>query len=411
MSYIISNPYDTFGAIARRNYGDHRKADLIKSANPGVDEPIIAGTAITIPPEINTEPDQSPSPSRAKLNKITLKINGKLIELWTEIRIKFSLDSMDTVELTAPHNPGDPVFRASFKPLKFSEVTVAIDGVVIFTGTLMFIDPDVSTKGRTIHASCYSRPGVLADCTPPASYLDKLQWDDTSLQIIAEKLAEPFGIKVVFNAKSDIVIKRIALNVGDKIFPILVKLAQPRGLIIGNTPSGDLLFDRPAKTGAPVANLVEGEPPFLSAKPSLNPQEYYSSITGIEPTIVKVLKGEQLPIRNPHLNGVVRPLTYTVDDVDATGKNSVHSKMGRMFANVVSYNLILAGWRDENGNLWAPNTTVNIYAPGAMVYSPYEFLIRNVILSRSIDNGEVTELALVLPGVFDSKIPKVLPWD
>lgn len=40
---------DTWDLIARKAYGDDRKADRIRKANPGVTEPMAAGILVKIP--------------------------------------------------------------------------------------------------------------------------------------------------------------------------------------------------------------------------------------------------------------------------------------------------------------------------------------------------------------------------
>ena len=81
-----------------------------------------------------------------------------------------------------------------------------------------------------------------------------------------------------------------------------------------------------------------------------------------------------------------------------------------MFGNMAGFAATVATWRDPNGDLWAPNTTVTLVAPGAMVYTEFEFIIRAVQFSR--DSRETTAtLELVLPGSFSGEIPETLPWD
>jgi len=81
-----------------------------------------------------------------------------------------------------------------------------------------------------------------------------------------------------------------------------------------------------------------------------------------------------------------------------------------MFASAISYNIEVATWRSPNGNLWSPNTTIKIQAPGAMIYEPYEFLIKSVTF-KGERSGRIASLSLVLPGAFSGRIPEGLPWD
>jgi len=91
-------------------------------------------------------------------------------------------------------------------------------------------------------------------------------------------------------------------------------------------------------------------------------------------------------------------------------KAAVEAKAGRMIGNAVSYSVQVATWRDPGGDLWAPNTTVKLTAPDAMIYSEYEFLIRSVQLERR-RAASVATLDLVLPGAFSGTMPEAMPWD
>jgi prophage tail gpP-like protein len=190
----------------------------------------------------------------------------------------------------------------------------------------------------------------------------------------------------------------------------LIKLAQQRGLLVSSTERGELLFTTSVLAGSPVAQLVEGEAPLVGVVPVFNPQEYYSEVTGIEPMVVG-LKGGQVTAQNPRLRGVVRPFAFEVTDtINADIQAAVDAKAGRMFANVVNYTATVATWRDPSGQLWKPNSTITVDAPGAMIYGAYEFLVRSVTFTRTSD-GEIAVLMLTFPGAFESKIPETLPWD
>ena len=170
------------------------------------------------------------------------------------------------------------------------------------------------------------------------------------------------------------------------------------------------MFLKSSEGGQPVARLQQGAAPVLSVTPFFSPQEYYSHITGIGPVIVG-LAGSQFTVKNPLLLGVTRPLTFEAPDtLDADVKSAVEAKIGRMFGNVVSYSVRVATWRDPNGKLWEPNTSIELLAPGAMIYKAYEFIIRSIEFGRDRET-ETATLNLVIPGAFSGKIPEALPWD
>lgn len=412
MSSIVSKPGDTFDTLARRAYGDDRHADMLRTANPGVAEPLAAGVRLTAP-----RTPLAPTRGRASgPSELALVINGKPYTRWTGVTVTRALDTLATASLTTPHNPGDPLFREAFRPMSYADTGVTLGGAPLFTGTMLTPTPSVTAEGRVVSsASCYAAPGVLADCTPPSSMSDRLEWGakkGVSLRVIAEALAAPFGVKVTFGVDPGSLFEDVSLDPDGKVLPFLVKLAQQNGLLVTDTPEGGLLFDKPSAVGRPVAHLVEGTPPVLGVSPVFSPQEYFSVITGLGPVTKAEPGGSKTTVKNPHLAGVFRPFTFQLDDTrNADAQTAVRGKMGRMFAGAVEYPVEVSGLRDPQGALWTPNTTVTLDAPGAMVYGPYEFLIRAVSLSHTDDGGDRSSLQLVLPGVFNGEIPERLPWD
>ena len=412
MASITTRKGDTFDLLARRAYGDDRQSALLRSANPGAVEPFEAGVVLTVPDQPGVPQNAPPAVKADSENELALLINGQRFRFWTGISITRSIDSMDTLSISAPFEPDDRQFRETFRPFAFAPVSVNVGGAPLFTGTMLTVGPDLKNDGRTVTVACYSMPAVMGDCTAPASISSKLQWDKSTLRTIAADLAAPFGIQAVFEADAGSPFEpRVRIKPAEQVLPFLIKLAQQRGLLVSSTERGELLFTKSIDPGRPVAWLIEGASPLVDVAPTFSPQDYFSEITSIEPTAVGLLGG-QVTVKNPHLRGIVRPFTFEVSDtVNADVEAACKAKAGRMFAHVISYSCSVSTWRDPSGQLWKPNTTVVLDAPGAMIYGEYEFLVRAVTLSRTSDGGEVATLVLTIPGAFSSEIPEALPWD
>lgn len=396
---------DTFKAIARRFYGFDLAASRIARANPGAEEPLPAGIDLILPGL-----DQSalrPVPSDFE-NETALTVNGRRFRFWESMQIRRSLDSVDTAQFSAPFEPSDPAFRETFEPFTYPDFSVAVGGQPLFTGTIIGIDPSVEPRSRRVSVNGYSRPGVLSDCTFPASAFP-LEFNGQNLQDIAATAVEPFAIDVDFPGEAGATFERVACQPDQKILDFLVPLAQQRNRLIASNPEGALFFPRVAAVGTPVATLTEGESPTVTVTPTMQPQEYYSHVTGVSPTVLGKV-GKQYTVKNPRLTGTLRPFAFQAPDAKpADLQTAVEAKAGRMFGNIVSYSVTVSTWRDPSGALWQPNTTVLLEAPGAMVYNPYEFLIRTVGFSRDQDT-ETAQLSLVLPEAFNGQIPERLPW-
>ena len=400
---------DTFELIARKIYGSESDASLISRSNPGVAEPLIPGVIIVLPLKPDAPQITAFKAAADNENEVALSIEGKRFRFWESIRINRELDTFDTIEFTAPFQVDNPGFKEAFQPLSYKGVSVTIGGVPFFTGTILPVSPELNADRRSISVSGYSLPGVLNDCSMPASAFP-LEFNNQGLQEISKTVAGTFGLGVEFTEPQGAIFERVAADPTKKAFQFLVELAKQRNLIISNTAQGKLLFRRSSRISEPVARLAQGSAPVTAVTPQINPQNYYSHITGLQPAVTGS-EGSQFTAENPRLKGVIRPLSFKADDTAAGGaKEAVDAKMARMFADTVKYSVDVSTWRDPQGALWEEGSTITLVAPGAMVYNEYKFLIRSISFLRNGDS-EAAVLSLTLPGVFEGIVPETLPWD
>ena len=404
-------PGDTLDNISRKIYGTETESNLIMKANPDITGGSLQIDSIIILPELPDAPKNilnNALPVKND-NDVSIHIETRRFRFWNKIRIIRAIDTIDIVEFMSPFDADAPKFKETFRPFSFKPLNISVGGERLFSGTMVGVQPFVENGRKILSIGGYSLPGVLNDCTSPASAYP-LEFNDLGLKDISIAMASPFGISVKFTSEAGSAFSRVANEPGERILSFLTTLAQQRNLVIGSTPNGELLFSRSIESGRPVAFLSQGVAPVINITPFFSPQEYYSHITGIEPVIVG-LKGSQYTIKNSRLQGVTRPMTFSAPDAlqnDLEG--AVAAKAGRMFANMVSYSVQLSTWRDPGGNLWKPNTIVKLQAPEAMIYEEYDFIIRKV--DFKCDEQKMTSrLDLVIPGSFSGKVPKELPWD
>lgn len=400
---------DTFETIARKVYGTELAANQLAKANPGVLEPLTAGIEVIVPVLPGTPADLPATAPANGPDEVAISIGNKRFRFWDSVAITRSIDQPDSVEMGAPFEPDTPGFRETFRPFTFRPMGITVGGAPLFTGTAVSVAPVLTDTERTVFVGGYALPGALNDCNAPASAYP-LEFNGQTLEAIATTLAAPFGVAVEFQASAGTPFDRVAIEPTTTVAAFLADLAKQRNLIMSSTPRGALLFWQSVDVGNPVARLRQGGFPVVSVLPSFNAQEYFSHITGVEPVAVG-LPGAQFTVKNSRLSGVVRPLTFSVKDAEGGDvKAAVEAKMGRMFGNAAAYPVEVVGWRDSFGELWAPNTTLTLLAPGAMIYNEFEFIIRSVTL-HAIAKSRTAVLDLVIPGAFSGKVPEVLPWD
>lgn len=343
------------------------------------------------------------------IENIALEIDQKVFRFWEKIAVKRSLDTFSTVEMTAPFEASRREFRDTFRPFKFQPIVVTESDERLFTGRIVGINPKVEPSRKAVEVSGYALPAVLHDCTAPVDILP-LEFKKLKLQAIAGVLCAPFGVNVDFRGEDGAAFDKVKIDPAKKLFEELVDLAQHRNFVISDNTIGDLLCWKSVQPGEPVARLRGDAQPVTAIDPSYNPQDYYSQITGFAPS-KRGRKGSKWTEKNPWLPDVLRPLNVRFDKIEkGDAPEATRGMMARMFADMVSVKVSVCTWRDPSGEIWRPNTTVTLFAPDAMVYTETEFIVRDVELTVEKDSM-AAELNLVLPGVFDAKIPESLPWD
>lgn len=394
---------DTFEVVSRVAYGTPADAKRIRDANPGIAEPLPVGVELLIPAKVQ---DLQPVITQG-LEDISLRVNGRSLLGWETINFTRSMDKISTLGLTAPMEVDNRVFRENFAPFSYAPVLLDLGRDRAFSGTMIKVNPSVSPQEALVNVGCYGQAGVLNDCTMPASAFP-LEFNGLTLREIAENVSAPFGIGVNFIDSPGDSFERVALKPEDKIAPWLAQLTKQRELLMRDNANGNLVFHN-GKAGDVQAILEEGFSPLHKVTPAFNEQNYYSSITGIEPYFYG-RKSPQYTEKNNFLSGVIRPFTFKAEDSETgTIQVSTRSKIGRMFANAIAYNVEVTTWRNEKGELWIPGETIMLRAPKAMIYNRYEFMVRSVKFIR-LPEVEKAVLKVILPNVFTNEVPEVLPW-
>lgn len=348
---------------------------------------------------------------------VSVLIDGTEFQLWSEITIERAIDQYSTISLTSPFEPDRLDFREALRPFSFHPFNTLIGGTKLFTGTLLDPVPEVDPVSTTVSVTAYAKPAVLHDCSFPSTSLKNqpLEFKKVGLRAITTTLIAPFGLEgPVFEAGAveGTRYEKPALEPDATIQDFLVDLAKQRGMVVNDTTDGALRYWKSIDPGNPVAHFEAGKEPLIKVAPSFNARSYFSELTGFADGKRGKAKNAPSRLPNPHLTGVVRPHCFKLDETESGDvPAAVKAKAGRMFGEVASYTVSeIPTWRDPSGALWQPNTTIKITAPNAMIYRPYEFLIRSVALHRTRDKLW-SELNVVLPGSYSGALPDSLPWD
>jgi prophage tail gpP-like protein len=415
---------ETLGSIAIQYFGTFEKWATIKSGNPQLlgrksaadGSPLIfPGDTLIIP----VEPDPAPVINTAtpvvmasdKKQDISIKIGGKTFTGFSSFRIIQPADSFDSFSIVAPFDDTNKDFREAFRPFTFKECAVYFNKKLIFNGRLLTPNPDVQPDSRSVNLQGYPLCGALNDVNLPVTKYPPA-YKGLKLSAIADDAAGAFGVSVSMKSSEGAAFKDVSYEPQDKVLQFLSGLAEQRGLLFTNDGDGNLIFYKP-KAGSSVATFKEGELPFVSCTPSFDPQNFYSHITGFSKTENKA-KSKHFTYVNKYLakRGILRPYSFVVDDAEEGDlEAAVKAKAGRMFADAVSYTLVVMGNVDANDCLYGKNICVSVQSPGAMIYRETKLMSRQTEVSRDDKDGEKTTFSLVLPGSYSGELPEAFPWE
>jgi prophage tail gpP-like protein len=418
---------DTLGAISIRYLGTFQKWQTIVAANPqlsgrrtAVDgSPLIfPGDDLIIPDEDKSEAIQAGAETETiqlgdedSFQDVSIIIDGKKFTGWTGYELVLRHDIFDSFSFSAPYSDAAKELPETIMPFTFKNCQIFYEKKLIFKGTLLTPNPELSDTEKEINLQGYPLAGILSDCTvPPALY--PADYKGLNLKEIAEKVTGAYGVKVIFNDGPGDPFTEVNFEPTEKVLDFLIKLAQQRQFLYTNDENGRLVFFRAKKERA-AASFTEGELPLVSVKPQFKPQDFYSHITGFTKTKDKEASFS-FTWENKFLikKGITRHYTITIDDAESSTdlEKAVKAYAGRMFADCVSYQIECDTHKNEKGELFQKGMTVAVKAPAAMIRQETLFTARNVTLKRDSD-GRTAVLDLVLPGSFTEEIPEVLPWE
>jgi prophage tail gpP-like protein len=336
--------------------------------------------------------------------------DGRRFGQWSEIELSVGLDSYRCASLTGPWDPDRQEMREAFEPLAFPEVTIEIGGELFLTGKIQDVSPSVDATQASIGVTAYSTAYWLTEiCAPPDL---AREYNNIDLKLVAQHLAGgTLGVVVNLDGSPGAKFARVKCGPEEELHGFLADLALQRGFVVTDTASGDLAFRSEGATGAPVAR-IDGQP-LGKVSAQFQPGKWFSHVTGRACKKSGQQHGSKYTQRNELYRAPVprHHCASTGDTGSADVPRATKAMVGRMVASSATYTVEdLPTWRDPSGNLWTPNTTIAITAPGAMIYAETELLIRAVKFKQVADRESAT-LELVLPGSFGGTLPGKLPWD
>ncbi len=344
---------------------------------------------------------------------LTLTINGRRFEGWTAARVSRGVDRMATdfvLETTQRWTEESQPWRIDV----YDPCVIAIDGETLMTGYVDEVAPRLDADTHRIHVVGRSKTQDLIDCRPDVA---GGQFAGYSLAAIARTITGLFNIGLFdySDGLADNTFSTVAIQRSETAFGFLERLGRLSGVLLSDDVNGNLVLTTAGTTRAPGAIRMGQNALSMSAR--LAGRDRFSqyivkaqtpigggTVGGIDwsglggtpaptpalaPTVNVNAKAVALDAGVPRF----RPRVYVAEGAlqGAALQTRANWLAARSFGLGTVAEVVLAGWRQQNGALWTPNQIIAVDLPPLGVNQ--DLLIIQVVFALD-QRGRTTELRL-----------------
>lgn len=278
----------------------------------------------------------------------------------------------------------------------------------IITGYIDKVEASVDKSRRSVTVSGRSKTADLVDC----SVIGENQFSGLTIKEIAEKLCEPFGIKVTLNGNAGAVFPSIVVQQSETVFALLDRLARERKLLMYPTHEGNLVISEKGTLRA--SNEIRQGVNYLSGKSTFDYSNRFSKyvIKGQNLGFLGTAEQSTSPMGEATDEGVsrYRPLLIvaenTVDGESSADRANYEAELRA--AKALTAEVQVQGWFQSDGKLWDINQIV--FVDAGFLGIRRRMLIQKVEFNKS-NAGTTTSISLIREDAygFKKKIKKEDP--
>lgn len=351
--------------------------------------------------------------------KINDRFRNRQLDYFNNFSLNLKFDSIGgTFGFSYDFNPDNREHKELSCIGHYHECSVEHNGELLLTGIVLSINMTSAPVKKLVAIGGYSLPGVLEDCEiPTTSY--PLQSDGLTLKQIAQKLLQPFGIKMIIDnavaQKMNSVFDKSTAGESQTVKAYLTELATQKNIVISHNEKGELLFTAAKTDQTPVMqfDFSNGVLPGVSMNLQFNGQAFHSHITvqkqaGIDADAETGNAGEAT-VRNPYVypKAVYRPKVISQSsgsdvDTETAAKNALAAELKN-----IKLTIKLDRWLDANGKIIKPNNYITVLNPEVYLYNKTVWFIEEVAFSGN-EKEQTAVLTCVLPEVYNGKTPVYL---
>lgn len=332
-----------------------------------------------------------------------LSVGGQTIQGFDGVRVTRSLEAAAAgFEMEVSDTP------SSSWPIGIGDACeLRVDGEVLVAGFIDTLAPSFSDTSHEVKISGREKTADLVDCGMPDQ---PHEFYNLTLDAVAARLAQPFGVPVVLEVDPGPEFFRFALQPGETVYEAIERGARIRGLLVTSDGLGKLLLTTPGNARAQTALEYGKNVKSGSALFDVSQRFRRYVIRGQESGSDEEF-GDEISVEGEAFDDAVRKERELVVLADgqvwiATAQRRAQWEAAVRAARGSKVTLLVQGWRQGPGlPFWKPNLVV--HATVAPLRLDRELLISEVRFSRDKEGGTTTELVLMRADAFQPK-PELL---
>lgn len=343
------------------------------------------------------------SSSNAKINSVTIDVNGKRLSGWTRVSIRRGIEIMpSTFELECIEPPD----THSALP-EGAACVIRIGGQAVITGYILTVTRRLSANEHILSVQGTSKTTDLCECS---AKFQTYQFNNIPVIELISAICKPYGIGVkTVGAVDNIVIPQFSVILTETGYEIIDRMTRAAALLFYDDTDGNIIV---SKVGSEMAasGFVEGKNvEEVSVRRSLSGR--FSAVSMILQTTAPLaaMPGEDTQISQQMSDLTVgkdaidpmvtryRPLLISAEMGDAgyiVSQQRAQWEVNRRFGRSQSVQIITDSWRDQSGQLWTPNTLAPISLPTLKVNTTNKLLISETVF-RLGNDGTHAEITLM----------------
>lgn len=337
----------------------------------------------------------------------TITLGGVNYSTWESVRVDLDYMDMATrsfqVAITEKTVDGkkintDAVWSAlKIKPGDACTVTLA--GIKVING---FVEQRQTAYDANHHGVLVAGRSKTNDYVDSTVDRKNAHFKDKTFKQIAEKVLEPFGLKMKIEnppKNFDKKFKDVSSNPGETAHSFIERLARTRGAFVRDDAEGNVVVGTASGTASGQIKLVEGQN-IKSMNCLIRDDNVFSKIAAIgQQRGDDKVNGEDSRKPAGKAEGAAdrhRPLDVLVEEPgDAEDmKARVEHERNAQLGNIIEVIVVVQGWLKNDAELWDVGETIPVYSPMALL--DHDLTTKTVVFGQD-DSGTITTITLVRP--------------